>query len=249
METPSVESWIVPVKGHDFDMEDLPVYLENSPATVVKRENKYYLSISALVAGCTYERVLEIAGEYLSLINGAASLIIGNYRPMELEAGAYFGIDKSGAINNTVLPIGPAELRIKGHWATLSINGIPQADPRKGQLTSLITGAAAINSEADALHILGRRHPTWSELYLVFEIVESSVGGVMYSAGWLTKASAERFTRTANSYSAIGQAARHGKILWEAPADPMDLHSASELIRGLVKQWLTRKTTISSNDG
>lgn len=66
-------------------------------------------------------------------------------------------------------------------------------------------------AKADALTLVGRPSPSWSELYLIFELVEANVGGRMFADGWIGRTEANLFTRTANSYTALGMAGRHGK--------------------------------------
>ena len=90
----------------------------------------------------------------------------------------------------------------------------------------------------DALVITGRQELTWSELYLLFELVKAEVGGQMYHQGWISKADADLFSRTANSYSALGTAGRHGKDKGDPPAKPMEYGTAVELMRQLVLAWL-----------
>jgi hypothetical protein len=63
----------------------------------------------------------------------------------------------------------------------------------------------------DALVIIGRPNLTWSELYLLFELVQAEVGGEMFDLGWISRRDADLFTHTANNYSALRSNGRHGK--------------------------------------
>ncbi len=230
-------SWTVPLKGHAFDIEDLPLYLDGSPVTVIKRADKYFLLLSSEVAGVSHEQVLETAARYLGLINGAASLLINGFKPIELERGVFHGIDANGEITQTVVPVGAAEIRCKLGHATISIDGVPQSDDRTGLMSLYLNDATADQAKADALAILGRSTPSWSELYLAFELVEANTGGEMYSAGWISRAEATLFTRTANSYTALGPSGRHGKDRGDPPNVPMKKETALALVRSLVASW------------
>ena len=237
MSNRKTRSWAVPLKGDVFDMEDLPLYLDGSQVTVAKREDKYFLLLPVEVVGDSYELVTESATSYLSLINGAASLLIDGYRPVSLEGGVFHGIDEQGNISQVVVPVSTAEIRCKLNGGTISINGELQPDHRTGSLNLFISNATGHQAKADALVLLSRSSPSWSELYLVYELVESNVGSRMFTDGWIGKAKAAQFTRTANSYTALGAAGRHGKDSGAPPAKIMEKHSAELLIRSLVASW------------
>lgn len=245
-----IAAWVLPLKGHVFDLEDLPIYLDGSPVTVVKRQEGYFLQISTSVAVPSYERVVELANDFLGLINGAASVLLHGHRPIELEGGAYYGIDAQGEIAHTVIQVGTAEARCEAGHMTVVVGGVPQQDHRKGQMASLVSEATRNRAKADALALVGRPSPSWSELYLIFELVEANVGGRMYSEGWIGKTEAKLFGRTANSYTALGRAGRHGKDRGDPPAQPMQQADASLLMRNLVLAWLKHtELGASANDG
>ena len=101
----------------------------------------------------------------LALVNGAASVLIDGYRPIELEGGAFYGIDENDEVANTVIQVGTAEMRWKGGHVTIAINGVAQPDERKGSMSSLLREALHNRAKADALTLVGRSSPSWSELY------------------------------------------------------------------------------------
>lgn len=237
MPNQGISSWAVPLKGHAFDIEDLPLYLDGSPVTVIKRADKYFLLLSREVVGVGHEPVLATAARYLGLINGAASLLINGFKPIELECGAFHGIDAHGEFTQTVVPVGAAEIRCKLGHVTISIDGLPQSDDRTGLMSLFLNDATTDQVRADALAILGRSSPSWSELYLAFELVEANTGGKMYSAGWISRPEAALFTRTTNSYTALGPSGRHGKDRGDPPNVPMKKETALALIRSLVASW------------
>jgi len=230
-------SWAVPLKGHIFDVEELPVCLRGSPVTVTKRGEGFYLLLSAEVAGESHESVPEIANRYIALINGAAKLLINGYRPIELEGGAFLGLDEDGEPTQTVIPIGTTEIRCKLGHLPISIGSVLNPDDRTGLMSSFLKDANDNQAKADALTILGRSSPSWSELYLAYELVKANVGARMFTAGWIRKNDAGLFTRTANSYTALGSSGRHGKDRGTPPAEPMEKKAALELVRSLVASW------------
>jgi len=153
------------------------------------------------------------------------------------------GLDSSGEVVSTVVPTGTAECRAKGGRVTVAINGVPQPDQRAGQLARLLMTAASSTAMSDALAIVGRVSPSWSELYLAYELVESNTGGRMYSEGWIDRTEGTLFARTANSYTALGREGRHGKDRGGAPAIPMARADATQLVRRLVSAWITSEAS------
>ncbi|WP_146134646.1 hypothetical protein [Aphanothece minutissima] len=237
MSNQNVSSWAVPLKGHLFDIEDLPLYLNESPVAVIKSAEKYWLILSKGLAGETHDGVLEIAERYLTLINGAASLLIDGYRPIELEGGVFHGLDDDGEIAQVVVPAGTIEVRCKFGHVTISAGGEPRLDDRIGSMSRIINDATGSQAKADALTILGRSSPSWSELYLAFELVKANVGSRMFTAKWINQTDATLFTRTANSYTALGSSGRHGRDRGDPPTEPMEKQDALVLVRSLVASW------------
>lgn len=242
----SVAIWQVPLEGHIFDLAELPVYMEGSPVSVVRAGAEFRLALPVAIAGSSYGRVLEIAAAFVELINGAGSVLIDSYRPVALAKGAYFGVDESGAVVSTIIPLGTAEERCKASHVTVLVNGVAQPDIRQGKIARFIENARQSVAAKDALALVGRPSLTWSELYLVYELVEANVGGRMYSDGWIPRAEGKRFTRTANSYTALGRASRHGKEKFQPPGQPMTQREAEQLMRTLVGVWLAQPVVASA---
>jgi hypothetical protein len=60
----------------------------------------------------------------------------------------------------------------------------------------------------------------------------------MHSMGWVSKAQARLFARTANSYDTLGLEGRHGRDSGSPPASPMKQADAETMMRDLVRHWL-----------
>jgi len=79
----------------------------------------------------------------------------------------------------------------------------------------------------------------WSELFVVYELVKSNArGGQMFKLGWIRKADEKRFRITANSRTALGRDARHGRDSGQTPSNPMTQPEAITIIRALAAGWL-----------
>ena len=232
------KSWIIPLEGHQFDLEDLPHWLAKQDVHVVKRDDNFVLVIPTSLIGESHEPVRAFAEGHLELINGIGRLLSQQFRPVALTDKLY-GLDSDGTIINTVIAIAGAEMRIKGGMLRVNNGGMLSSDPRDGAAAPFILAAESSSRRRDALIMVGRPELTWSELYLIFELVEADVGGRMFDLGWITKPDANLFTHTANSYSVLRNEGRHGKDRGDPPTIPMQKSAAQNLMRCLVAAWLS----------
>lgn len=229
--------WIVPLVGHQFDLEDLPLWFAGQDVHVVKCDHRFVLVIPSAIVGDNYEPVRAFAEDQLALINGIGRLLSSAFRPLSL-ADQLFGVDASGTVLHTVRAVHPAEERDKAGSVRAVVGGKVQPDPREAAASPLIHAASLSQRAHDALIIVGRPTLTWSELYLLFELVQADVGGQMFDLGWISRSDANLFTHTANSYSTLRSGGRHGKDRGAPPARPMQHGVAVTLICGLVLAWL-----------
>ncbi len=227
----------MPLVGHQFDLEDLPLWLAGQDVHVATRDNTFVLVIPSAVVGDNYEPVRAFAEDQLKLINGIGRLLNSAFRPLSL-AGQLFGVDSTGAVRHTVVAVNPAEMRVKAGSVRAVVGGKVQPDPREAAASPLIRAALLSPRARDALIIVGRPSLTWSELYILFELVQADVGGQMFDLGWISPNDANLFTRTANSYSTLRSDGRHGKDRGEPPAHPMQHSIAATLVFGLVLAWI-----------
>lgn len=237
VEKREIASWVVPLVGDEFDLEDLPWWLAGQDAYVAKRDGAFVLVVPSSIIGDHYEPVRAFAKEQLELINGAGRLLSSSFRPLSL-ADKLFGVDSAGTVLHTVVAVNPAEMRVKAGSVRAMVGGKVQPDPREGAASPLLRAASLSPRASDALTIVGRPTLTWSELYLLFELVQADVGGQMLDLGWISRGDANLFTHTANSYSTLRGDGRHGKDKGEPPADPMPHGVATTLVCGLVLAWL-----------
>jgi hypothetical protein len=232
-----ITSWIAPLVGHQFDLDDLPRWLAGQDVHVTKRDNTFVLVIPSAIVGDTYEPFRAFAEAQLEVINGIGHLLDSAFRSLSL-ANRFFGVDSAGEVLQTVVAVNPAEERDKAGSVRAVVGGIVQPDPRESAASPLMRAASLSPRARDALSIVGRPALTWSELYLLFELVQADVGGQMFDLCWIARSDADLFTHTANSYSTLRGDGRHGKDRGDPPARPMEHGVAIALIRGLVLAWL-----------
>ena len=234
---PAVVEWSIDLIGHSFDLEDLPLWTIGSSPFVARNGDVFSLRVPANAVGPSAEFVRPFALEALEHLNGVGRLLNPSFRPLTL-ATKIEGIDVHGRIVSVSVEVGGAELRVKAGVLIGSVNGIAQPDPREGAAAPLLQAAKRSARAHDALVILARPNLTWAEIYLVFELVEGDVGGKMFEYGWIAKTDADLLSHTANSYSALRSAGRHGKDRGSPPPSPMPQGTAFGLVRHLVQQWL-----------
>jgi hypothetical protein len=220
----------------------MPKWLEGWDVRVVNYEGGYALSIPVEVIGDRHDPVLAFAEAKVTLINGIGRLLGSKFRPVMVE-GTIYGLDSDGAKVNTVVSIQGAEVRMRLSAVGVLSGGPVPLDPAIGAAKPLLTAASNLPKAHDALTIIGRKDLTWPELYLLFELVQSDVGGEMHKLGWVSKAEAELFCHTANSYSALRSEGRHGKDIGRPPNTPMERAAAVTFIRTLVLAWLRSRAS------
>jgi hypothetical protein len=235
----SVSTWLVPLEGHPFDSQDLPKWLAGGDISAVDREGQMHLAIPA--SSTPQDQVLEVASSHLDVINGAATLLDPAHRLVRCDS-KYFGIDDQGQVVSTVVAVGTGEIRAKGNAVGISVGGVPAPDPRKGALLPFLAAASVSGPARDALVILGRPRPTWSELFVIYELVQEASGGTMIAKRWISKADDDLFCWTANNRHALGIEARHGHTKRQPPPAPMPHANALTAIRSLVDRWLRSQT-------
>jgi hypothetical protein len=233
-----ITSWTVPLVGHRFDLEDLPLWFAGLDVHVEPHDNGFALIIPAQIVGDSYEPVRAFAEEQLALVNGIGRLLSSSFRPVSLT-DTLFGMDSAGVVRNTVVAVDSAEMRGKAGSVRVVIGGNAQPDPAEGAASLLMCAASRSTRAHDALIIIGRPNLTWSELYLLFELVEAEVGAQMFELAWISRSDADLFTRTANSYSVLRSSGRHGKDRGDPPVQPMRHGPAVALIRALILAWLS----------
>jgi hypothetical protein len=130
----------------------------------------------------------------------------------------------------------PIRLRVRAFPPMVSAGGVP-AEPLEARFLRLQEANERLRL---ALHFLNAE-PSWYSLWKAFESIGAAQGGErgLIGTGWTTRAELRRFGRTANSYSAAGDAARHALPEHPPPDKPMTVEAAEDYVRGLLSRWVT----------
>lgn len=130
-------------------------------------------------------------------------------------------------------------------------NRVVDAEPLSPQEQALVNSFARmvelVESDAKvqtALWVFNDER-NYINLYKCYEVVLSEVGGRVND--WVEKAVLKRFSRTANSPTAIGYFhARHGRESGDPPDEPMAIAEADAIIRRLLIAWISNKASVGS---
>jgi hypothetical protein len=243
----SVSKWIVELKGHHFDLEDLPDFLHGTGLSVEEQGNGWILAPSLFTqwTDTSDSHHVEIeAHRLVELINGLARCLIHESGAVEIKQVC--AIDTNGVRNHFVSITEVFSARAKVSDTITSSSGRVVGSPRGAWRHH---ARAAIDNEniAKALQWVSRRPTTWGNLYKAFELVRAYGRNEreMIAGGWTTKADISLLRRTANSVGAIGDDARHGVDQEGPPKQPMDISTAAALVRRLVKTWIEETAALS----
>ncbi len=238
--------WLIGIEGSISDIAILSTELRSNDLKIIKDESKDYLSCSGFNSITDAEVVCAQATELIKVINGTAKLSFPNIKII-----SHSGIIKSIERNEN------GELKGGGTYIfppPMEVRLFMTASVRIGEkiLPTAVEEWTALSKEDEKVQkvfvLFGNNDHRWDDLFKIFEIVESDVGGKMVSNGWITKYQKEKFTNTANSSTAIGVEARHGHSKHAPPKNPMTKGEAIDVISTLLKRWLRQKADTKIKD-
>jgi hypothetical protein len=235
--------WLVRLGGDRLDLVELPKLLHESVVAVREDRDGFYLQSPELEPLNDATAVRQRAIALVEGINGIGRVMIGNFKPVGVAHVIRVGEGKPNVI--TVEITEGIEMRSKLTAVSLTSEGEEIRDTnaapasfKRGPAADWLERSLSDEAVAKVLRLLVRRPTTWIDLSKVFEIVQSTAGGAIQTAGWASRAEVDRFTHTANSVTVLGDAARHGHDKVRPPASPMTLQDADALIRKVVRNWL-----------
>lgn len=235
-------NWMIELGGERFDLQELLRIKSLPDIQVVEEDGRFYLTGSVFNSFIEARDVLNHARQTLRIINGIAQLEIQNWENVEVIGVARN--EDNGTRTQFLFPEAiRGRARMSGHLTVSGPDGVPKSAAQKHALESFLEIAGKDSEVEKALRIYGSREHSWSNLYIIYEIIEADVGGKtqIIKRGWATSNKITLFKRTANSVTAAGDDARHGKETEQPPPTPMQLFQANELIERMLKEWLRTK--------
>jgi hypothetical protein len=232
--------WLVRLKGHAFDLEELCDHFMSANLNVKKDDDgHYYLRSSDFDQMSEPDAVSERAQDLIAHMNGAVRLLSGvSYRPVEFDVVTR--VDDDGKRHHHMTLSATVEVRSR-MTGTLIVGETGETmdvlRPPSG-VDSLVNLADQNEKVADALRFYARSD--WINLYKAWEVVRDAAGGEteLIKKGWATKAQRRRFTGTAQSRAELGDEARHASEKVQPPKNPMSLEEAQAFVRSVVEAWV-----------
>ncbi|HXQ72429.1 MAG TPA: hypothetical protein VN844_18175 [Pyrinomonadaceae bacterium] len=235
-------NWMIELGGERFDLQEL-IRIKSLPdIQVLEEDGRFYLTGSDFNSFIEARDVLTHARDTLRIINGIAQLEIQNWENVEV-----IGVARNEDNGTRTQFLFPAAIRgrsrMSGNLTIIGPDGVPKSATQKYALEGFLEIARKDSRVEKALRIYGSREHSWSNLYIIYEIIEADVGGKtqIISRGWATSKRIDLFKRTSNSVTATGDDARHGKESTQPPPTPMQLFQANEMMERMLKEWLRTK--------
>jgi hypothetical protein len=231
-------NWLVQLSGAKFELEDFPKWFTTRDLQVVERSDGYYLRSDLLEAIQDADQVRASAQELLECLLGAAKLYRPSLGPVGLDS--VVREEEDGRRHVYVYLSGAIRVRSKVSVAKLTVNGKEETRqiPRPALWAAIAKDDEKIRQ---ALRLWVKGSENWADLYKVLEVIQSDVGGAIYTNERASKRKVTRFTHTADSVEALGDQARHAKKVGSPPRKPMTIQEAKQLIKGLLEKWIDSK--------
>jgi hypothetical protein len=229
-----LSTWYLVVRGSEPDLAQLrELFVTSAEHSVVEEEpGEWRLRSSTVAASTDYEGVGPALRELLGRLSDVAAAAADDR--VRLTPGALGRTRPDGHADLFVFPE-TAHVKARAFAPTISINGV-LPEPRHVKLLRL----EATNEHLRlAMHFLNA-NLTWFDLWKAFEVIREACGSekAITTNGWTTPEEIDRFKRTANSYYAVGDDARHALLTPKPAAHPMTLDEADEFVRRLLARWV-----------
>jgi hypothetical protein len=230
----------VGVVGGDWELGEIAPHLAGS-IRVSRADDGWELTSDAFSGLTDAGTVRVFAEETISLLNGLAAIWL--QEPGPIQVGNVRRYRPDGRKDVWVFPE-PISLRLRVGTPTVLINGVaPQARSWIPDLE-----LAAYDPKVQAVLAFLGGNVTWHSLYAALDTIlndDRTAGrkGVRDWAG-VSDRRLSHFTRTANSFGAIGTAARHGPRFM-APEQTLSLSDARVLVSEIARKWLDQLKSIA----
>lgn len=227
--------WEFGLEGEAADLGMLRDAFADSAEKIFERDGRCWMRFSRGSAEEDAEDALEHARELVQRMSGLARLYLQSPRPITLS-GVVYAVDADGKRGVTVF-IPTAHFRMRVYPPTVIAGGKVSrpGDPVRRHLPA----AASEPQLQRALRLRDAGALTWVDLYRLFEVIEAAISQkTIISKGWANRTDIRRFKHTANSVSAVGDDARHGKEESDPPPNPMTINDAQKLVDTLLRNWL-----------
>ncbi len=168
-------TWRAFLKGHSFDLELLVEQFDRGRARVMRSGDEFWLASPSFDELPDVSAVQTSASRLLGEVNGAAKLIDGSFRAVELQDRF-----SDGTGVHVVLASGTAEARSRMNIGTVVIRDAQGTvvPPTPTKAPAYLDTADRHPAAREVLQMLSDDHPDWFALFKVKEVVEADAGGL-----------------------------------------------------------------------
>lgn len=233
--------WRVRLEGEDFDLQQLAKDFAMGARRVVEHAPGYHLEADELDTLDTAEQVRRRAVDVLQDLNAATRLQWGRSFRTAGVGRTVSRVDGDGGALSVFIESG-MEVRGGVTDVVVRIDGVEQPRPVAPSVKWAAAGAADPVVHRVNL-FLSKPILGWDELYKIHEVLLENDGQKALAMAGISGKRLTLFTYTANNFHALGDAARHASTVDPAPAKPMTLEEAENLILTWVREWLDLRAT------
>ncbi|PVB47830.1 hypothetical protein D2E42_24010 [Mycobacteroides abscessus] len=235
----TIKAWL---EGERFDLQDLADILSAGDTRVLldDSEDRYYLTAPEIDHPPDGVSFYESAQQINLYINGIGRIAKSGLRPVRLS-GRYE--TPEGEHHVIAAPAAEGRLHVRVVGGVTGLEGEVQQEP--SPYPEYIALAKSNELVDRVLRIMGAdvRNLDWYALWKVLELVAKgaeSTGRSIVTRGWCTVEERKALQKSANSYEASGDTARHAvdNGRWK-PGDPkLSIEEGQALVSRLVNLWL-----------
>lgn len=232
--------WLIELSGTDIDLQELPTRFSSSERRVVVENNRYYLNSEKFNSLTEARDVLEEGHRLISMLNGIAKLEVSNW--VNIQIAGVSREEHGGSRHQFIFPEPiAARARVSANLTVIGQDGSVVEDRQPPRTQRILNLTLQDDKVEKVLRLYGSGEASWVNIYRIFEVIQSDIGGLLVSQGWATQSEINTFTQTANSAQAVGDEARHGHNKIPAPRRPLTLKAARNLIARITNTWLDYK--------
>ncbi len=228
-----LSAWYLAVRGNDADLVALGrLCTSSSDHSLALEAGEWRLRSSTVGSTLGHEDAWPALRDLLVQLSDVAAG--AGYTRVRVVPGALGRTRPDGASDLFVHP-GAARARAQALPPTIVVNGsIPE--PMEVRLLRLQASNKHLRL---ALHFLNA-DLSWFNLWKAYETIRDANNGApgLVTHGWASLPELERFRKTANTYAAVGDDARHAMLADAPPPDPMGLEEAEDYVRAILARWL-----------
>jgi hypothetical protein len=230
--------WQVNLVGEPVTLDYLSKIFNSQDLHICWEEGRYILESSSFAQFSDSRNVKEATTKFLTAINATKKLTFSPSKP--IECGSINAIDEKG--NRTLYLEDTLSIssRIHGGLTIVRANGTIDEKTVDGSMVRWIPLIDTDEKVHRVFNLMNHDFNSYIGFYKIVEVIQEDGFTPLMKNGEFYN-DIKLFKQTAQSYSAVREAARHAHSRFTSPETPMELPAARELVKRIVKMWLDSK--------